>query len=51
MSHQFYRDDQLIAEGYEVRAWTLFKDKLKARSIPEDIRQKMMLHDQHIPKV
>jgi 4-hydroxybenzoyl-CoA thioesterase len=43
VSHQFYRGEQLIAEGYEVRAWTLFKDKPKAQPIPDDVRKKMML--------
>ena len=30
ISHQFYKDNVCIAEGYEVRAWTSFKEKPKA---------------------
>jgi 4-hydroxybenzoyl-CoA thioesterase len=51
MSHQFYRGDQLIAEGYEVRAWTLFKDKPKAQPIPDNIREKMLFHYLQTSKV
>lgn len=43
VSHQFYKGEQLIAEGYEVRAWTLFKGKPKAQPIPDDVRKKMTL--------
>lgn len=51
MRHKFYRDEQLIAEGYEVRAWTLFKDQPKAQPIPDNLREKMLLHDQQASKV
>lgn len=41
VSHKFYKDNQLIAEGYEVRAWTSFKGKPKAEVIPEEVREKL----------
>lgn len=42
MSHRFFVEDRLVAEGYEVRAWALFKEKPKAVPIPEELRQKML---------
>ena len=40
--YKFYRNDQLVAQGYEVRVWTLFKDKPKAIPIPDKIKEKML---------
>ncbi|RLL43977.1 acyl-CoA thioesterase [Oceanobacillus piezotolerans] len=42
ISHQFVKDEETVAEGYEVRAWTSFKEKAKACPIPEHVRDKMM---------
>ncbi|MBM4761168.1 thioesterase family protein [Bacillus sp. B15-48] len=42
LSHQFLKNDQLIAEGYEVRAWVSSKEKPKAQPIPDEIREKML---------
>lgn len=42
ITHLFYRNNECIAEGYEVRAWTSFQEKPKAVEIPEEIRQKMI---------
>ncbi|UPT59227.1 acyl-CoA thioesterase [Geobacillus thermoleovorans] len=40
--HQFFRGDQLVAEGYEVRVWTTFAgDRPKAVPIPAELREKM----------
>lgn len=40
--HSFYRDETLIAEGYELRAWTDFSgEKPKAVVIPEAVRLAM----------
>ncbi len=41
VGHKFYKENQLIAEGYEVRAWTSFKGKPKAEVIPEEVRNKL----------
>jgi 4-hydroxybenzoyl-CoA thioesterase len=41
ISHQFVRDEKIVAEGYEFRAWTSFKEKPKACPIPDKIREKM----------
>ncbi|MEH7226614.1 thioesterase family protein [Bacillus sp. JJ1566] len=42
ISHQFVKDESTVAEGYEIRAWTLFKEKAKACPIPQQVRNKMM---------
>jgi 4-hydroxybenzoyl-CoA thioesterase len=42
ISHRFFKDEQIVAEGYEIRAWTSFKEKPKAHSIPNEVREKMM---------
>ncbi len=42
IKHVFIKGDQIAAEGYEVRAWTSFKEKPKAHPIPDEIREKMM---------
>lgn len=42
ISHQFIKDEKIVAEGYEVRAWTSFKEKPKACPIPDSVRDKMM---------
>lgn len=40
ISHSFYRDEELIAEGYEIRAWINGTNgQLKAESIPHNLRQ------------
>ena len=42
VSHNFMRGDQQLAEGYEIRAWTVFNgDRPKAVSIPDIHRQWM----------
>jgi acyl-CoA thioester hydrolase len=42
ISHRFFKDEKMVAEGYEVRAWTSFKQKPKAFPIPDTVREKMM---------
>ena len=42
ISHKFFKDEKLIAEGYGVRAWTSFKENPKAYPIPDQVREKMM---------
>ncbi|CAH0212930.1 4-hydroxybenzoyl-CoA thioesterase [Peribacillus simplex] len=42
LRHAFIRGEQIVAEGYELRAWTSFEGKPKALPIPDDIRKKMM---------
>lgn len=42
IQHVFVKGELTVAEGYEIRAWTSFKEKAKAHPIPEDIRRKMM---------
>jgi len=38
VEHQFKRDSQIVAEGYEVRAWTSTSgERIKAVAIPEDV--------------
>ena len=40
LSHEFYRDETLLAKGYVVRAWTSFASTpLKAVRIPDQVRQ------------
>ena len=42
IKHVFVRKDQIVAEGYEMRAWTSFAgERPKAQPIPEYIREKM----------
>lgn len=42
ISHMFYCEDTLVAEGYEIRAWVSFRDgKLKAEAIPDAMREKL----------
>ncbi|NUK29451.1 acyl-CoA thioesterase [Parageobacillus sp. VR-IP] len=42
IQHQFFRGEQLVAEGYEVRVWTKFGgDRPKAAPIPAELREKM----------
>ncbi|MEH7226046.1 thioesterase family protein [Bacillus sp. JJ1566] len=43
IKHVFEKGDKIAAEGYEVRAWTSFKEKPKAHPIPDDIRARMIL--------
>ena len=42
ISHRFFKNEKIVAEGYEVRAWTSFKEKPKAHPIPNEVREKMM---------
>lgn len=42
IKHVFIKEDQIVAEGYEVRAWTSFEGKPKAHPIPDFIREKMI---------
>lgn len=42
MKHVFIKENSIVAEGYELRAWTSFKEKPKAQPIPAFIREKMM---------
>ena len=42
ISHRFFKGEKIVAEGYEVRAWTSFKEKPKAHPIPNEVREKMM---------
>ena len=42
IQHVFVKGERVVAEGYETRAWTSFKEKVKAQPIPEYIRQTMM---------
>ena len=45
LSHQFYCEEQLVAKGYEVRAWvSTANGKPKAVAIPEQVTLK--LHQQ-----
>ncbi|MGE7767216.1 acyl-CoA thioesterase [Peribacillus sp. NPDC096540] len=42
LTHTFMRDNDVIAEGYELRAWaSVAEHKPKAQSIPEDLKSKM----------
>ncbi|MGE7544412.1 acyl-CoA thioesterase [Sporosarcina newyorkensis] len=44
LSHRFYKESELVAEGSEVRAWTSFEgNKPKAVSIPGVVREKMVI--------
>jgi 4-hydroxybenzoyl-CoA thioesterase len=42
ISHKFFKGEKMVAEGYEIRAWTSFKEKPKAYPIPSEVREKMM---------
>ena len=42
ISHRFFKGEKIVAEGYEIRAWTSFKEKPKAYPIPNEVREKMM---------
>ena len=42
IQHVFLKDKTLVAEGFELRAWTSFDGKAKAHPIPEKIRERMM---------
>ncbi|MFJ8258073.1 acyl-CoA thioesterase [Peribacillus asahii] len=42
ISHKFFKGEKMVAEGYEIRAWTSFKEKPKACPIPNEVREKMM---------
>ncbi|HZH58815.1 MAG TPA: thioesterase family protein [Metabacillus sp.] len=46
ISHVFLKGDIKVASGYEVRAWSSFKEKPKAQPIPEEVREKMLPLDQ-----
>ncbi|GAB7386423.1 thioesterase family protein [Bacillaceae bacterium] len=39
LEHVFFRDGIELARGYEVRAWTSFRETPKAVPIPEEIRR------------
>jgi acyl-CoA thioester hydrolase len=42
IKHIFVKEEQVVAEGYEIRAWTSFDGKPKAVPIPNEIRERMM---------
>ncbi|KWW11019.1 4-hydroxybenzoyl-CoA thioesterase [Peribacillus simplex] len=42
INHEFFKDEKLVAEGFEIRAWTSFKEKPKSYPIPDEVREKMM---------
>ncbi|MED4601195.1 thioesterase family protein [Paenibacillus validus] len=43
IEHTFYLGENLVAEGYEIRAWvSLNGGKLKAEPIPEELRQRLL---------
>ncbi|MCP1145510.1 acyl-CoA thioesterase [Lysinibacillus endophyticus] len=42
ISHEFYKGEDCVAQGYEIRAWTSFLDTPKAMEIPMEIRYKMI---------
>ena len=39
--HTFKRQNEVVAQGYTVRAWTTFLDRPKAIPIPDDARQNL----------
>lgn len=42
LTHDIYRNDTLLARGYEVRVWVLVKsDKINSAIIPEKVREVM----------
>jgi 4-hydroxybenzoyl-CoA thioesterase len=44
-THEFFRNETLIASGYSVRAWTSFEGQPKAVPIPDHVRAKL-IHSQ-----
>ncbi|HWK23141.1 MAG TPA: thioesterase family protein [Ureibacillus sp.] len=47
VTHQFYCEDQLMAEGYEVRVWASTEEgKVKGVPIPNEIKSKFNLKEQ-----
>ncbi|RUS45728.1 thioesterase family protein [Cohnella sp. AR92] len=43
IAHRFYREETLIAEGYEVRVWAVFQSgALKADALPDALRQRLL---------
>lgn len=48
LSHEFYRGETLIAEGYTLRAWTSFADKPRAITIPDDVRERLQAHSKEV---
>ncbi|MFS0575701.1 thioesterase family protein [Sporosarcina sp. 179-K 3D1 HS] len=52
LQHRFYKEDELVAEGSEVRAWTSFGGKKpKAVSIPGIIKEKMVAAESSASRV
>lgn len=46
LSHQFYCEGQLVAEGYEIRAWaSIVEAPAKAVTIPEQVKNKLLLKE------
>ncbi|MBR8646206.1 hypothetical protein KEH51_27530 [[Brevibacterium] frigoritolerans] len=41
LSHQFYCEDQLVAEGYEVRVWASTAEGRKGSSNSEEVKNKL----------
>lgn len=40
VEHDFIRDNQTVAQGYEIRAWAKKKDgKLKANPVPDEVKE------------
>jgi 4-hydroxybenzoyl-CoA thioesterase len=49
IAHQFYREEALIAEGFEVRAWADFsEEQMKAVPIPDPLRQALLSEDRPV---
>lgn len=45
VTHEMYIGEILIARGYEIRVWVdVSQGKIKAKSIPENIREAMLNH-------
>lgn len=45
IEHTFRREETLLAQGYEVRAWADFSTgKPKAQPIPDELREKLIQH-------
>ncbi|PFD94689.1 4-hydroxybenzoyl-CoA thioesterase [Bacillus cereus] len=43
LSHHFYCEGQLVAEGYEVRAWaSTAEERTKAVAIPEHVKKRLL---------
>lgn len=48
-THQLYCEDQLVAEGYEVRVWaTTVEGRAKGVAIPEEVKSKLQQKEQII---